>query len=211
MAMRHKLGTAFMVLGAVMILAALGLFLFNTREDRHAGESAREMLVELQEEIALTRQTAPSDPDLLLENTPVEMLRPEDLVMTEKMVKGYPCIGYLSIPDLSLELPVITDWSNQKLQAAPCRYAGTLRGRDLVIMAHSFASHFGKLSSLTEGAEIRFTDMDGQLWVYAVAAMDILDAYAVEEMTAGDYDLTLFTCTKDRQHRVTVRCDLVEE
>ena len=42
------------------------------------------------------------------------------------------------------------------------------------------------------------------------SASDLLPATAVEEMTAGDYDLTLFTCTANRTHRVTVRCDLAE-
>ena len=40
---------------------------------------------------------------------------------------------------------------------------------------------------------------------------DVLDAYDVEEMIAGDYHLTLFTCTKDRQHRMTIRCNMIEK
>ena len=51
----------------------------------------------------------------------------------------------------------------------------------------------------------------GITWDYEIAAMDILGACDVEDMTAGEYDLTLFTCTKDRQHRVTVRCNMIQE
>ena len=34
---------------------------------------------------------------------------------------------------------------------------------------------------------------------------------AVEEMRAGEWDLTLFTCTYDGRARVTVRCIRTEE
>jgi sortase A len=40
--------------------------------------------------------------------------------------------------------------------------------------------------------------------------MEILSPFAVEEMTSGDWDMTLFTCTVGGQSRVTVRCVLEE-
>ena len=49
--------------------------------------------------------------------------------------------------------------------------------------------------------------MDGMIWEYEVAAVDILQPTDIEDMTAGDYDLTLFTCTYGGQSRVTVRCE----
>ena len=61
------------------------------------------------------------------------------------------------------------------------------------------------------GAQVNFTDMDGKLWQYRVVATEILSAEAVEEMTSGAYDLTLFTCAPNRTHRVTIRCETVQE
>ena len=210
--MRSKFGVFFMFVGTVLLLGAVGLFFYNFREEQQADLYSMEMMTVIQEEVRQIRQTLPeSDSVDILDNTPVEFLTEEDVAMTEVVIKGHAYIGYLSIPDLGLELPVMSQWSNQKLQISPCRYSGTLRGKNLVIMAHSFASHFGKLSNLSEGAQVRFTDMDGETWNYEVTVMDVLDAYAVEEMVAGEYDLTLFTCTKDRQHRVTVRCNMIHE
>ena len=210
--MRTKFGVFFMLLGAVLLLGAAGLFFFNTKEEQQAEIFSSEVIAVLQEEVRQVQETIAeaTGPDLL-ENTPLELLTEEDLIMTEKVINGHAYIGYLSIPDLMLQLPVMSQWNNQKLQKSPCRYSGTLRGRDLVLMAHSYASHFGRLSTLSEGAQIQFTDMEGIVWYYEIAAMDILDAYDVEEMVAGEYDMTLFTCTKDRQHRVTVRCNMIEE
>jgi len=211
--MRNKIGVFFMILGFLLVAGAVALFLLNLQEDRNAGESAQEVMFEIQNElqqIQQIQQTAPTEPTVL-NNIPVELLTEEDLTMAEKIINGYPYIGYLSIPDLKLQLPVMSDWNDQRLQISPCRYSGTLRGKDLVLMAHSYSSHFGNLSTLSEGAQIQFTDMDGTIWHYEVVVMDVLDAYAVEEMIAGEYDMTLFTCTKDRAHRVTVRCNMIEQ
>jgi len=200
-----------MILGTALVLGALLLFLHNEREDRQAGQESQNMLAQMQTQIQINREAQPARQETLPDNTPVELLRPEDLIMAEADINGFPCIGYLTIPDLSLELPVITDWNGWKLRNAPCRFTGTLKGRDLVIMAHSYASHFGKLSTLTEGAAVQFTDVEGNLWNYEVVLLDVLEPTEVEEMTAGEYDLTLFSCTPSGKQRVTVRCNMLEE
>ena len=199
-----------MLMGTALILGALSLFLRNENESDHAEVFVRDVMPAIREEIIQTLETAPTESDGS-ENTPVELLRPEDLIMTEKIIKGYPYIGYLTIPDLELELPVMSNWDSTQLTVSPCRFTGTVKGEDIVIMAHNYKSHFGRLSTLTEGAAVRFADMDGVVWEYEVVAMDVLPADAVEEMTAGEYDLTLFTCTYGGASRVTVRCDRVQE
>ena len=199
-----------MLIGAALVLGALSLFLNNERESSEAGAFSQEVMPSIQNEILQALETAPMELDGS-ENTPVELLRPEDLIMTEKVINGYAYIGYLTIPDLNLELPVMSGWDNTRLRISPCRFSGTVKGEDIVIMAHNFKSHFGYLNTLTEGSKVQFVDMDGMVWQYEVVAKDILAAEAVEDMTAGEYDLTLFTCTTNRTHRITIRCDKVTE
>ena len=74
----------------------------------------------------------------------------------------------LTIPALGLELPVQTEWSKANLKVSPCRQCGSTAGGDLVIAAHNYKSHFGRLSSLSEGDEVRFTSQDGAEAVYTV-------------------------------------------
>lgn len=205
--MRKFLGFLCILAGFALIAGALALVVSNEQEDLAAESHVSEIVPILREEITRTRQTASAEPTMPQENVPESLLKPEDLIMTEKIINGYAYIGYLSIPDLNLELPIMSGWDSRRLQISPCRFTGTLRGEDLVIMAHNYNSHFGRLSKLTEGAQIIFTDMDGNVWHYGVAAMDILPAEAVEEMTAGEYDLTLFTCAPNRTQRITVRCN----
>lgn len=75
-----------------------------------------------------------------------------------------------------------------------------------MIAAHNYSCHFGQIKNLKTGDEVYFTDMDGIVNNYTVAEIDILNPTAVEEMTSGEFDLTLFTCTYGGQSRVTVRC-----
>ena len=183
-----------MASGAVLILAALSLLLLNRREARQAEAAV---------EAVLPQVIAQMPEEAFL---PV----PHSGEMATVEVEGEDYIGCLSIPALGLELPVMADWSYPRLKTAPCRYAGSTKTDDFVIMAHNYDRHFGRLSQLSEGDEVLFTDMEGVVTRYAVAALDILDPTAIGEMTAGDYDLTLFTCTYGGKSRVTLRCDWSE-
>ena len=123
-------------------------------------------------------------------------------------VDGRYYIGYLSIPSLELELPVMTDWSYPDLRVAPCRYSGSVYSKDIVIAGHNYERHFGRLDRLTVGSEVRFTDADGNIFVYVIERMDVLAPTAVMEMTSGEWDLTLFTCTYGGTNREAVRCTM---
>ena len=181
-----------MGLGAVLVLAALSLFLWNWYEAKQAERSTEEILPQLIQKIECQPQS-----DLY------------DSTMTEVEIDGYQYIGYLMIPSLELQLPVMSEWDYTRLRIAPCRYMGATKTDDLVIAAHNYARHFGRLSKLVPGDPVYFMDMDGILSSYEVVEVNVLNPTAVEEMTSGEYDLTLFTCTYGGQSRVTVRCNRV--
>ena len=207
--MRSKIGIFCMLIGLFLISGAVFLFLSNNRDEKNAGTHVQNLIPVLMEEVKQVQESSESGV-ALPDNKPVELLTQEDVVMTETVIDGHAYIGYLEIPDLGLTLPVMSDWSYAKLQISPCRFSGSLRGEDLVIMAHNYTSHFGSLKTLTEGSQINFYDMNGVIWEYEVVALDVLPGDAVEEMISGEYDLTLFTCATNRSHRITIRCDKVE-
>ncbi|MDD6319571.1 MAG: sortase [Oscillospiraceae bacterium] len=203
--MRRKLGNLCIFLGAVLLAAALLLLGYNCWDAARAGNAAEEILPALLDEMP----DEPTVPDQPL-GTPVEYLDEDTLTMTEAEIDGERYIGWLDIPAIELELPVMSEWSYSRLKTAPCRYSGTVRGEDLVLLGHNYTRHFGKLDRLRVGDEVLFTDMDGVVYRYEVAARDVLDADAVAEMTAGEYDLTLFTCDATGARRITVYCDMVK-
>lgn len=194
--MRTKLGYICMICGAAMVLAALSLFIYNLYDSCRAEKSADQ---------ALSKLTA-----YIRENKNTEYPNFYDPAMTETEIDGYAYIGYLSFPTLGLALPVISECDNAGLKLAPCRYAGSVKTGDLVIAAHNYKRHFGKISQLSEKDEVLFTDMNGLTTEYEVALAENLPSYAVEDMTAGDYELTLFTCTYSGRSRVTIRCSLLK-
>lgn len=193
--MRRRIGNICMILGAALVLAALSLFLWNQNEDRQAGASAESILPEVIEQIETAdgEETDPYDPS-----------------MVEKIIDSDAYIGYLTLPSLDLELPVLSEWDYTRLQTAPCRYAGSTKTDDLVIAAHNYSSHFGQIQNLSPGDMVMFTDMDGTVFRYMVEGMELLKPSDTAEMTAGDYDLTLFTCNYSGQSRVTVRCRIIK-
>ena len=203
--MRRKLGNFCIFLGAVLLAAALLLLGYNCWDAARDGNAAEEILPALLDEMP----DEPTVPDQPL-GTPVEYLDEDTLTMTEAEIDGERYIGWLDIPAIELELPVMSEWSYSRLKTAPCRYSGTVRGEDLVLLGHNYTRHFGKLDRLRVGDEVLFTDMDGVVYRYEVAARDVLDADAVAEMTAGEYDLTLFTCDATGARRITVYCDMVK-
>ena len=197
-----KAGNVCMLLGTALVLAALSLFLWNQREAAEAGRAAEAVLPRLVENMEAAR-TKPTTPDATLPD-------PYDPEMTVVEIDGYGYVGVLTIPALELELPVMSEWDADRLKIAPCRYSGSTKTRDLVIAGHNYTTHhFGTLYELEEGDKVIFTDMDGVVTHYQVVALDILQPTA-EEMTAGAYDLTLFTCTYDSGSRLTVRCEQTE-
>lgn len=187
---RRRIGTACIAFGTALVLAALSLFIWNQLENSRAGNAVDEILPAVIEET----------------NSPCSYS--ED--MTEVEIDGYYYIGYVTVPSLSLELPVMTDWSYPQLKISPCRYSGSVKTDNLVIAAHNYISHFGKIKDMSVGDTVIFTDMNGVVYMYEVAEINSLSPSASEEMTDSGYALTLFTCTYGGQSRVTVRCDRVK-
>ena len=199
--------------GLLLLTAALFLWAYNGQESRRAGDSAQQVITELTQ--SLTQQPpaeAGADPEQA--EAPAVKL-PDYLLdaqreMPEKTVNGRAYIGVLSIPSLNLELPVLSQWSYPNLKDAPCRYSGSLYQNNLIICAHNYASHFGRLKTLQPGDTLLFTDMDDQVVSFQMVERETLEPNDEEAMTTGDWDLTLFTCTPGGQTRVTVRFERVE-
>lgn len=202
--MKHK-GSIWISTGLLLIAAALLLVVYNMRQSNEAGQTAQSVLTLLSENLK-TGETARATEST--EDLP-DYIRNPDMEMPVSTVNGIDYIGVLEIPVLELELPIISDWSYTKLRTAPCRYQGSAYKNDLILMAHNYASHFGKLKNLRQGDLVRFTDEAGNVFSYSVVELETLMPMDVEEMESGDWDLTLFTCTVGGRSRVTVRCEVV--
>ena len=192
--------------------AAVLLLVYNLWDGHRARESEEAILAEYLQENKKASESPDASDKEDEQNIPDYILNP-DMDMPEYTLKSLgdvACIGILEIPALNLELPVISSWSYSSLRLAPCRYSGSAYKGNLVIAAHNYQSHFGGLRTLPEGNEVFFTDAVGNRFSYYVAVTEALTPWSVDDMTSGEWPLTLFTCTLDSQNRVTVRCEYSE-
>lgn len=200
--MRRRIGIGCVFLGIVCLLLSAGFVVYNQIEAQSAEESSKTMLQDVQKKIQqnVRKETEPAVTDS--EDIPAETVVLE--------VDGYACIGILSIPVLEIELPVLDQWSYEKLRKAPCQYFGSCYDTDFVIAAHNYPSHFGRLSELQPGDLVVFTDTEGTVHGYEVVLRETLPPTATEEMITSGFDLSLYTCTPGGGSRVTVRCKICD-
>ena len=205
------------IVGSLFILAAVALFMFNTFEDQMVKERTETVLTLIRgiTPAPATQRIEPvtaEAPSAITEAAETDAYIP-DYILNPKMdmptveAEGDRYIGTLYFPSLQLELPVMSSWSYPDLKKAPCLYSGSIYENNAVIAGHNYASHFGRLTKLDPGDAVYFTDVDGNVFTYGVVSQEVLEPTAVEEMTSGDFDLSLFTCTLSGQSRFTVRCD----
>ena len=198
---KRRVGLVMMIIGISAATAGIGLGGYNLWDNYRAGiqaDTVRDTIARYQEEAATTDSNEiPPDSD-------------REPGLSAFKVDGKWYIGTVSIPAIDVALPVQENWSPMLLKTSPCRYMGSQYQGDLIICAHNYATHFGRLKNLLPGDEVIFTDVEGNEFHYNVVELETLAGTAVQEMESGTWDLTLFTCTLGGQMRVTVRCDLLE-
>lgn len=176
---------------------------YNFWDDNRALSASEDTVRKLKE--AQEQQTS-TDSEILWSDDMTDPSR--DMPAVE--IDGYRYIGTITILPLEIELPIMEEWDYTRMKISPCRYSGSVYLDNLILCGHNYRSHFGRLGRLQTNDEVIFTDVEGNVYRYRVAEIDTLAGTAVEEMKAGDWDLTLFTCTLGGASRVTVRCERVE-
>lgn len=204
--MKKKAGIVLLAAGAALMLAALLLFFQNRREEAQAEAAAQEALAQLLSAMEAEPSAAADDPPQTAapgdaDEAAAPLDGPDVL-----LIGGEEYLGVLSIPALELQLPVFNEWSYARLKKAPCRQFGAVETDDLVIAAHNYASHFGRLRQLSSGDSVLFTDALGAAAAYVVERVQVIEPTAIEAVQKSGYPLTLYTCTKGGAARVAVFC-----
>ena len=192
-----------MTIGLLLIAAAFLLMVYNIWESKKAENMQEEILNQIKD--GQDENVSSDDAD----EKPLYEIYP-DMEMPVLTIDGVDYIGILTVPSLGLELPVAGNWSYPNLRRSPCRYKGSAYSNDMIIAGHNYSRHFGGLKNLAIGEEISFRDVDGHIFQYQVDDIETIPGTAVEDMHAGEWDMTLFTCTYGGKSRVTIRCRKLE-
>ena len=201
--MKSKTGWIILLAGLLCMMAALAVFLFNQNESHQAKTASAKIVA------ALSEQIAEEGEENHEETFPTDIT---DRTMPEMTVDGERYAGILRIPELELELPVLAFFDYDSLQVTPCLYSGTIYRRNMVIGAHNYDAHFGRISALGIGSEVDFTDVENNTYRCRVVNLETLkpaqNDVLTEKAHEGDWDITLFTCNYSGTERVTVRCKM---
>ena len=189
-----------LMLGSALVLAAVCLYVYDRLEDARAGAQAALAVSQLRQSQSIAAVSETEQPADSAESLPTEDAesKPESASETPASSIEREYLGVLTIPALGLELPVQTEWSKANLKVSPCRQCGSA--------AHNYKSHFGRLSSLSEGDEVRFTSQDGAEAVYTVERTAQVSPEEPEALREGGCPLVLYTCTPGGKARVVVYC-----
>lgn len=182
-----KKSTYFFAFGSIFLSAAIVLAAFNFICEYRAQKTTVQVSEQLEQKFA-----AKENGDISSE-------------IPAQTTENADYLGILTIPALDLNVPVNDTFSEADLKLTPCRYAGSLVKNDLVICGHNYAAHFRDLKSLKIGDELYFTDINGKTYSFTLSTQEILAPIDNAAMIDSDYDLTLFTCTKDGQKRLVLR------
>ena len=186
----RRIGTIFVIFGLVLICSALSLFLYNNYQEQQSYKETENILS-------------------ALENSELNNNETNDTDEVTIDINGYEYIGFIEIPKIEIELPVLSEWDYARLKIAPCRQFGSINTDDIVIAAHNYKKHFGNLSSLNIGDEIILTDPSKNTHAYSVARIEVLKPTDVEKVQNSGYDLVLYTCTYGGKTRVTLFCNRI--
>ena len=148
--MKKKKGTVLILLGMLMIAAALGLTAYNIWDGKRAEQASGEIAEVLVEKISEDAGQSGMQVPMFDPSTP----------MPVEAIDGYEYIGILEIPSLNLSLPVMSEWDYTRLKISPCRFTGSYYADDLVICAHNYATHFSPIKWIEIGADIYLMDRD---------------------------------------------------
>ncbi len=195
--MKRKIAITFMTVGIILVFSAMSLLIYNNYENRKANKSSDALV----ESIRLSMAESESE-DVTAD--------PFDEEMKVREIDGYGYIGYLSVPELDIDLPVMSEWDYGRLKISPCRYYGSTKTDNLVVAAHNYRAHFGYLGNLKPGDTVVFTDMDAVTHNYKVDSVELLMPTDVDKVKEAGDDLILYTCTYGGEKRIIVRCNYVE-
>ena len=184
-------------LGLLLLAAALFVGLGNFYAESRAGREAQKISEQLE---VLQAEKAEE-----IDQTVTEQAN-EPADMTKLELDGEEYIGVVEIPSIQLKLPVYSEWSDERLKNAPCRYDGSVHDDDLIIVGRDYKKHFDSLDELPLGTQIVFWDAEERLYPYEIKMVQWLDPEDIGIVKQGDWDMTLFACDKDGQPRFALRC-----
>ncbi len=145
----------------------------------------------------------------LTQNNDTEPIASE---VTASNGQNYETEAVLSIPKLGISYPVLTEESDELLKVSLCKYWGPSPNEvgNYCIVGHNYKSGkmFGKLANAYVGDEVTLKDLSGRTITYSIydrRVVEPTDVSCTSQLTNGQRELTLITCTDYGKRRLIVK------
>lgn len=148
--------------------------------------------------------------ELIQREEEIEVPEEQKLIANDGTV--YYTIGIINIPSINVNYPILSTYTDELLKTAPCKFHGANPNKvgNLCIAGHNYKNDkfFSKAPTLEYGDIIEITDLTGTTLQYAV-----YDKYVVNpdelgctsQLTDGNREITLITCTNDNKQRHIIK------
>lgn len=137
---------------------------------------------------------------------------PDEQKLTASDGTIYYTIGVINIPSINVNYPILSTYTDELLKIAPCRFHGPNPNEvgNLCIAGHNYknSKFFSKVPNLQLGDKIEITDLSGRMLTYTVYDKFIVNPDELEctsQLTNGNKEITLITCTNDNKQRHIIK------
>ena len=126
----------------------------------------------------------------------------------------YYAIAKIDIPKLDWDepYPILDHWSDELLKISPCKFHGADPNEvgNFCIVGHNYRNSlfFSKVPTLVNGDRIEIEDVYGRKVNYIVYDKHVVnenDTRDTSQITHGNREITVITCTNDTKNRVIVK------
>lgn len=130
----------------------------------------------------------------------------------------YATVATINIPKINVNYPILdgttdsTEETESLLKISPTKFWGPEPNEigNFCIVGHNYRNtkFFSKVPNLENGDIIEITDMEGktiQYKIYDKYQVDPTDLSCTSQLTNGNKEITLITCTDDSKQRVIVK------
>lgn len=141
-----------------------------------------------------------------------EQTEPISSEVTTSNGQTYESEAILTIPKLGISYPVLTEESEELLKVSLCKYWGPSPNEvgNYCIVGHNYKSGkmFGKLANAYVGDQVTLKDLSGRTITYSIYDRNVVeptDVSCTSQLTNGQRELTLITCTDFGKRRLIVK------
>ena len=160
----------------------------------------------------------PVDESISFIDPNVEILQPLESQYVATNGKTYDIVGIIRIPAIELEYPILDETTEDLLKVSVCKFWGPEPNEvgNLCIAGHNYTNTraFSQLYKLEKGDIIEITDLSGRTIKYEVYShytVKSSDTTPTSQITHGQKEVTLITCTNGLKERRIIKALEVEE